>query len=207
MISFQKRFLFVHIPKTGGNSIQTVLRDYSEDEVVARHDRQDGVERFAVRNPKYNLKKHSKLAEYSDALGREQFSNLYKFTVVRNPWDRMVSFYFTPGRGKSWDAQEFEKIIRETKGVADFLRLEKDDVDPFSNVDRIVRFERLEEDFRAVCEHLAIPLAPLPKYNRSEREHYSKYYDERSRKIVNERFADEIEAFGYSFESAIKVSQ
>jgi hypothetical protein len=35
MISLQKRFLFVHIPKTAGNSIQSVLRDYSEDQLVA----------------------------------------------------------------------------------------------------------------------------------------------------------------------------
>ena len=200
MISFQKRFLFVHIPKTGGNSIQTVLRDYSEDEIVAKHSRQDGVERFAVRNPKYKLKKHSALAEYRQALGEEQFAKLFKFTVVRNPWDRMVSFYFTPGRQKEWNAHEFEKLLSETKPAADYLRLEKDDVDPFANVDRIIRFENLEEDFRAVCDQLGIPAAPLPKYNRSEREHYSKYYDAKLREMVGQRFADEIKAFGYAFE-------
>ena len=200
MISFQKRFLFVHIPKTGGNSIQTVLRDYSEDEIVAKHSRQDGVERFAVRNPKYKLKKHSALAEYRQALGEEQFAKLFKFTVVRNPWDRMVSFYFTPGRQKEWNAREFEKLISETKSAADYLRLEKDDVDPFGNVDRIIRFENLEEDFRAVCDQLGLPAASLPKYNRSEREHYSKYYDAKLREMVGRRFADEIKAFGYAFE-------
>src|SRR2546423_13434005 len=96
MISFQKRFLFVHIPKTAGNSIQTVLRDYSEDEVVALRPEQDGIERFGLRNPNYKIKKHSTLAEYRDALGNEQFRSLYKFTCVRNPWDRMASYYFTP---------------------------------------------------------------------------------------------------------------
>jgi hypothetical protein len=200
MISFQKGFLFVHIPKTGGNSIQTVLRDYSEDEIVAKNPRQDGVERFAVRNPKYELKKHSALAEYRDAMGNEQFSKLYKFTVIRNPWDRMVSFYFTPGRQKEWNAREFEKLILQTKPAADYLRLKKDDADPFANVDRIIRFENLEEDFRAVCDQLKIVASPLPKYNRSEREHYSKYYDAKLREIVRERFADEIKAFGYNFE-------
>ena len=64
MISFQKHFLFVHIPKTAGNSIQSVLRDYSEDELVALRDEQDGIERFGLRNPKYKIKKHSTLAEY-----------------------------------------------------------------------------------------------------------------------------------------------
>src|SRR5581483_11504032 len=57
MISFQKRFLFVHVPKTAGNSIQSVLRDYSEDELVALRGEQDGIERFGLRNPKYKVKK------------------------------------------------------------------------------------------------------------------------------------------------------
>src|SRR6266481_5287817 len=72
MISIQKRFLFVHIPKTAGNSIQSALRDYSEDQLVALRKEQDGIERFGLRNPKYNVKKHSTLGEYRDALGNEQ---------------------------------------------------------------------------------------------------------------------------------------
>lgn len=82
MISFQKRFLFVHIPKTAGNSIQSVLRDYSEDELVALRSEQDGVERFGRRNPKYKIKKHSTPAEYRDAPGEMQFSKLYKFACA-----------------------------------------------------------------------------------------------------------------------------
>ena len=51
MISLQKRFLFVHIPKTAGNSIQSVLRNYSEDQLVALGKEQDGIVRFGLRNP------------------------------------------------------------------------------------------------------------------------------------------------------------
>jgi Sulfotransferase family len=199
MISFQKRFLFVHIPKTGGNSIQSVLAVYSEDEIT-RRPVQDGVERFDVSNPKYKLKKHSPLADYRAALGEEQFSQLYKFASVRNPWDRMVSFYFTPTQRRKWNRKAFKKTISEALPAADYLRLDKKEPDPFSNVSRIIRFEHLAEDFRAVCAELGIPAQPLPHYNRSEREHYSKYYDHELRALVAQRFAVEIARFGYTFD-------
>src|ERR1043166_7912897 len=147
MISFQKRFLFVHIPKTAGNSIQSILREYSQDEIVALRGEQDGIERFGLRNPKYKIKKHSTLVEYRTALGEARFRDLYKFTCVRNPWDRMVSYYFTPTQNvKDWDRKKFKKVVSKALSVADYLRLEKDEADPFCNVDYLMRFENLAED-------------------------------------------------------------
>jgi hypothetical protein len=201
MISFQKRFLFVHIPKTAGNSIQSVLSDYSEDELVALRSEQDGIERFGLRNPKYKIKKHSTLEEYRLALGEENFGELYKFACVRNPWDRMVSYYFTPTQNVvGWDRKKFRKVITEAMPVADYLRLNECNDNPFENVNYIMRFENLADDFRNVCAALDISAATLPQYNRSNREHYSKYYDEDLRELVHARFAAEIDRFGYRFD-------
>ena len=201
MISFQKRFLFVHIPKMAGNSIQSVLRDYSEDELVALRSEQDGVERFGLRNPKYKLKKHSTLADYRAALGETEFGNLYKFTCVRNPWDRMISLYFTPTQNTAvWDRKKFRKIISTALSVPDYLRLDQGEENPFGNVEYIMRFENLEDDFRTVCAALDISPPILPQYNRSNRDHYSRYYNDELRELVRARFATEIERFGYTFE-------
>jgi hypothetical protein len=198
MISFQKRFLFVHIPKTAGNSIQSILRQYSEDEIVCLHRHQDGIERFEVRNPNYKIRKHSTLAEYRAALGEDQFRSLYKFACVRNPWDRMISYYFTPSRQAKWDRRAFKKLVLKTLSVADHLRL-GGEKDPFTNVERIMRFESLSDDFRSVCADLGLPAAALPEYNRSSREHYLKYYDDELQTLVRRRFSSEIERFGYTF--------
>jgi len=201
MISFQKRFLFVHIPKTAGNSIQTILRHYSEDEIVALRADQDGIERFGLRNPNYKIKKHSTLAEYRAALGEARLRDLYKFTCVRNPWDRMVSYYFgTTQLVETWDRKEFRKLILRALSVRDYLQLDQGEADPFSNLDYIMRFENLADDFRAVSARLGIRDAPLPQYNRSSREHYSKYYDAELCELIRKRFAPEIARFGYAFE-------
>ena len=201
MISFQKRFLFVHIPKTAGNSIQSVLRDYSEDELVALREEQDGVQRFGLRNSKYKLRKHSTLADYRAALGEAEFASLYKFTCVRNPWDRMISLYFTPTQNPAaWDRKKFRKIIEKALPVSDYLHLNQGEKDPFSNVDYIMRFENLTQDFRTVCAALNISPETLPQYNRSNREHYSKYYNKELRELVHAGFATEIARFGYTFE-------
>ena len=202
MISLQKGFLFVHIPKTAGNSIQSILRRYSEDEIVVSPKRpQDGVERFGLRNAEFGTRKHSSLAEYRAALGPERFDSLFKFSCVRNPWDRMISYYFTPTRRTAeWDRKEFEKFVRKTSPAAEFLRLNRSDRDPFNNVDRVLRFENITEEFQSVCQHLGLEGEPLPVYNRSKREDYRTYYDDKLRNLVAKRFASEIERFGYTFE-------
>ena len=201
MISLQKRFLFVHIPKTAGNSIQSVLRNYSEDQLIALRKEQDGIERFGLRNPIYNIKKHSTLSEYHHVLQDVQFRKLYKFTCVRNPWDRMVSYYFTPTQSpETWNRKKFRETISKAVSVADYLRLDAGEQDPFANVDSIMRFENLADDFRVVCGAIGISPSTLPQYNRSRREHYSKYYDDELRELVRTRFAAEIERFTYRFE-------
>jgi hypothetical protein len=59
MISSKYRFLYVHIPKTGGNSIQHVLLPISDDQKeLKKH--QDGLDRFEVIGPK-TKKKHASL--------------------------------------------------------------------------------------------------------------------------------------------------
>ena len=94
----------------------------------------------------------------------------------------------------------FRRIISKAVSVADYLRLDNGEEDPFANVDYIMRFENLADDFRAVCTTLGISPLSLPQYNRSNRDHYSKYYDDELREFVRTRFASEIERFHYTFE-------
>lgn len=200
MISLSKGFLFVHIPKTAGNSIQNVLREYSEDEIVASGG-QDGVERFEVKSGSRDLVKHSTLEEYYRELGKERADGLFKFACVRNPWDRLISYYFSPHRRETeWSARKFRKFVeKDVQPLQEYFTMsEDDDGSPFENVDFVIRFENLNEDFGKVCERLEIPRVELPVRNRSERGSASDYFDAKLAKWVGDRFAVEIDYFGYT---------
>ena len=218
MISIQKKFLFIHVPKTGGNSIQNILRCYSEDEIVTQAEYQDGVERFGVRNTKYNTTKHFTLSQYRSVLDAQTYRSLFKFATIRNPWDMLISFYFSPHRGEiKWDRNEFLTMVNDLSTLRHYIceqtylervlsrfgihrvigskKLDRD-------IDFLMRFEQLDNDFKVVCEKLDIPHSPLPKRNSSVRSHYSKYYDDELREIVRKKFSEEIEFGNYSFENA-----
>lgn len=206
MISLQKRFLFIHVPKTGGNSIQNVLKDYSEDRLVTLADHQDGAERFEVRSDKFNTTKHSTLSHYKSVLGPKVYRSLFRFATIRNPWDMMISYYFSPHRGThQWDRDAFLKLLQGVPTLRHYVcdkpswwRRTRQPL--ASDVQYLVRFERLEEDFNQVCEKLGIPPVTLPRRNRSARNHYSQYYDEETKDLVGKAFAEEIEFGGYTFE-------
>jgi hypothetical protein len=205
MISIRHQFLFVHIPKTAGNSIQGVLRDYSEDTICSAGPGQDGVERFGVWNETYRLPKHATLAQYRRALGEELFRSLFKFCCVRNPWDRAISFYFSPHRGPvSWDRQAFLASVSRLKPCAAYVALDDGKASaksPFENVDFVLRFEQLDEDFRQVCRRIGIPFQPLAVRNRSRREPFTRYFDAELIELVSQRFRDDVDTLGYRFPS------
>jgi len=215
MISTEKKFLFIHVPKTGGNSIQNVLQEFSDDEIVCSEEHHDGVERFGIRNSRYKIKKHSPLAQYKRELNPDLFNSLFKFAIIRNPWDKMVSWYFSPGRGREgWDRDAFiemvhkkpplshhvihptftEKVARKLSMPRQYPKLDRD-------IDLLLSFERLNEDFKKLCERIGVPPVDLPVRNKSSREHYSHYYDDELKSLVAERYRDEIEFGRYEFET------
>jgi hypothetical protein len=201
MIFKKSKLIFLHYPKTGGNSIQYALRNYSEDQIISREPYQDGVERFEVRNPEHSdLNKHSTIQDYYKALGKGL--SAYKvFITIRNPYDRMVSFYFSPHRGKRhFERDGFVQLIKTIPTIEEFTSIKKffGKRELFPNI-KFLRFEKLDEDFSLLLKELEIKDIELPHFNTSNHEKYKKYYDEETSKIVSDRHKYEISLGNYEF--------
>ncbi len=205
MLSIAKKFLFVHIPKTAGNSLQNVLHTYSEDEIVTLGPHQDGIERFEIRNSRYDITKHSTLSHYKSILASSLYESLYKFATIRNPWERMISFFFSPHRGiTKWDRDEFLALLTTIHPLRHYIIEDANtssDIDTSldCHLDFLIRFEQLEYDFQIVCNNFGIPYTKLPKRNTSTRQHYSHYYDKELKQLVHDKFIEEIEFGRYLF--------
>lgn len=210
VISTRCNFLFVHIPKTGGNSVQTVLKEYSDDVVVTPLAGQDGVDRFELHNAQYPFSKHTPLWIYKQHLPQPVYSSLYTFATIRNPWDLMVSWYFSPHRGvRDWNRDAFLKLIDKVRRARWFLRESepgspmltepRDNLPAHWRLNYVMRFESLQTDFNRVCNAVGIDRTVLPVRNRSHRSGYRSYYDRELREKVESKFSEEINFGGYEF--------
>ncbi|HEY9768585.1 MAG TPA: sulfotransferase family 2 domain-containing protein [Coleofasciculaceae cyanobacterium] len=153
MLSLANKFLFIHVHKTGGNSIQSVLQQYSEDDLVDlshSYKSQD----FEVKNYKLpSLRKHSTLRDYQQVLDEQTFKSLYKFACVRNPWERMMSFYFSPHRlGEKWSRERFIEVLEIVPSAMSILTTKQQTSQKSlflkPEVDFVIRFENLQNKTR-----------------------------------------------------------
>lgn len=144
-------------------------------------------------------------------------NSFYKFTTTRNPWDRMISYYHH--LVGDFDEEKFKLFVNMGQCLDNEYGTDKPDffredlpynlfsvsswLGENANIyDFIIRFENLESDFKEVCEDLGVEHQELPHYNKTEgREHYSHYYNDETKNIVAENYADDIKTFGYEFES------
>ena len=186
--------IFVHIPKNAGLSVCYTLFGNTGGS-------------------------HRKIVDYKQIFSPNTFNSYYKFTFVRNPWDRLVSTFFFLKKGgltekdKAWAEShlgvytDFGVFVKEwltEERISNSLHFQHQHVfleDEKGNiaVDFIGRFETIETDFLAITKRLGINRS-LQKTNASERDlNYRSYYDDETKAIVGSIYAKDISLFNYEF--------
>lgn len=199
MISISKKFIYVHYPKTAGNSIQNNLAAYADDEKILKAEHQDGIERFELKNNKYGTSKHSTINKYYSKVGAAHMESMFVFSTIRNPWDRMISFYFSPHRRcNEWNRKEFVSLVKREPSFDDFVCL-KDGGKEINRLNYLIKYESLEEDYKEVTKLLNIEYSPLTVRNASKRDNYRSYYDDELVDLVACKFKFDIELGNYEF--------
>ena len=206
MISHSKKFIFIHVYKTGGTSIRTVLMPYT-DEITERQRMINRVFDKAIgwkpiTAPDTLMWSHAGVNEYRALLGAE-YDGYFSFGFVRNPFDWLVSIYEyvrqSPRHHLYPLARHVDFAAFVGSGVSETQRLQKDFLyTPAGQlgVDRLGRFESLEADFAQIARTLEIT-APLPHLNKANRNPLGHYYTDALRRQVAESLAPDFEAFGY----------
>jgi hypothetical protein len=218
-LSVRHRLLFVHIAKTGGSSIRRVLkrhlrwRDPYAIPMAITGNLAQGL-RYRIPG---KLPRHSKAIMAKEMLAPGFWDELFKFVIVRNPWDLQVSAYHYLKRDKPGlvhDLPDFDAFVRfkmdrdrqEYRHALDEMSEIQShyvtDMDGSLIVDFIGRFERLKDDFAEVCRLADLPPMSLPHEKKSTRrkEDYRTYYTAETAELVAAHYAEDIERFGYSFD-------
>lgn len=153
---------------------------------------------------------HLLAKQVREEVGKDRFDSFFKFAVVRNPFDRLVSqFAYMKSRP---DLRSFINLP-ENSSFSEYLRLIRckrhvqwepqcsflyDDRDVLL-MDRIVRFESLDRDLQQVFARLGVTLSDLPHHLATERGPYRAYYSDSDRVTVESMYGDDLVRLGYAF--------
>lgn len=217
-ISHKYKVIFVHIQKNGGTSIENLFEEFDPDLI----------KRIWI-DPSKKTLRHSFASDIKAAIDDNIFRNYTKFCVVRNPFDRMVSWYSMfkqgtveieplsqPSALKAMGENVMAEVNRNSNSFDEFLMLPENHESGlfrrfYANqidyiwekkgilADRVLRFENLAGDFKKLAKEIGLG-GTLPHVNRSVREkEYRSYYNEVTKQALYQRFNRDFEYFKYGF--------
>ena len=214
IISHGRRYIFIHIPKTGGTSMALALEARAMKDDIMLGDTPKAVKRrHRVNGTKTSgrLWKHSRLADIYGLVTQDDVENFFVFTMVRNPWDRLVSYYhwlkdqsFTHPAVALAKANDFSGFLNhaETKSsisgapYSSYVR----DARGAERCAQFVRLEHLEQDMKPLESHLGFSMYPFPRSNASVRKKdYRNSYSEQDAELVQKLCGEDIRRFEYTF--------
>ena len=207
ILSHRHKFIFIKAHKVGGTSVEINLAKHCGPAdivtpITAYSSRADDTPYVhAPQNHKeQGLYKHIPPDGAKPRIGKEIWDEYLKVTIVRNPWDVLVSRYWWKAHGHP--RKPFETYLRKQKESCNWSFYFWPDGSP--TADLYMRYETLNDDYRALCERIGIPYAPLPvtkSKTRRDKRHYSTYYTNSTKNLAAQLCAQEIKYFGYQFET------
>ncbi len=191
----EQHCIFVHIPKCAGVAVcRSLFGNYGAG--------------------------HHSILTYRKVFSTAEFDRYFKFTFVRNPWDRLVSAWFFLKAGgfhagdRRWAEENLSRwsdfnsfvqhwLTREKARSWEHFRPQCDYIcaeDGTPQVDFIGRYEHLEGDFARVCKQLGCRAVLAEENVRGlDRGDYRSYYTAESRQIVGDVYHEDIALLGYTF--------
>ena len=218
ILSRGRRYIFVHAPKTGGTSLALALEARAmADDIMLGDTPKAQKRRGKVKGTQASgrLWKHSMLTDLYGLVTQDEIERFFVFTLVRNPWDRMVSYYhWLQGQGFDHPAVglaqclDFPAFLRDPligAGMRGFpYGRYVTDAAGVERADLFIRLEHLAEDLAPLEAHLGFSLGVIPHENASTRARgWRDYYGAEEAGIVAEACAADIARFGYSFDGPI----
>lgn len=177
--SVEEKYSFFLIPKTGISTILSVLRESTKPNID----------------------------ELTVLYRKSNHADNFKFCFIRNPWDRLVSCYSNKVLRKKlyqecWN-KDFEYFIhyltkQHIPTSEGHIRLQSNSF-PVKDIDYIGSFENFSKDFDYIINQKLKLNKQLVAKNPSKHEHYTEYYSDQSRRIVEELYKSDIELGNYKF--------
>jgi hypothetical protein len=214
VINDRRKAIFIHIPKTGGISVErSIHKALGGDEKIKYGQLINQPPKIEQNIPALGL--HSALRDYRRYFGQE-INDFYIFSIVRNPWRRMVSHYeylvttMFNRRVDTYNQLDFPKFVQVYKtrllayslpyGYDTFL---KDDYG--TQLNKVIKLENINEDLPIVGDEIKLEITEVLHMNptnpkQKEHSNWKDYYNPGLRDRVYKMFENDIKKYNYEFD-------